>query len=136
MDKLKAFLYTLIFRRTLFVRLDPRDNSVTFSKRLCRHIGIDKLKDKAKVFTFKEPISGRYGFQINAEDLPDYAAQADIQYNSKHRCVGYESLVPTVNRILYDYGMPHDKEAKLRVSIHVYAGQTFFFFRPQHANNI
>ena len=136
MDKLKAFLYTLIFRRTLFVRLDPRDNSITFSKRLCRHIGIDKLKDKAKVFAFVEPVSQLFGFQINADNLPDYAAQADIQYNSKHRCVGYESLVPTVNRILYDYGMPHDKEAKLRVSIHVYAGQTFYFIRPPHANNI
>lgn len=130
MDKLKAFLYTLIFRRKLFVRLDPKDNSVTFSKRLCRHIGIDSLKDKAKVFTFKEPMSGRYGFQINADDLPDYAAQADIQYNSKHRCVGFESLVPTVNLILYDYGMPHSIEAKLRVSVKVYAGKIFYIIEP------
>lgn len=133
MDKLKAFFYSLIFRRSLYVVMDPKDNSVTFSKRLCKHIGIDSLKDKAKVFSFKEPMSGRYGFQVNADDIPDYAARADIQYNTKYRCVGFESLVPTVNRILFDYRLKHDCKAKLRVSIKVIAGRTFYIMEAPHA---
>lgn len=112
--------------------MDPKDNSVTFSKRLCKHIGIESLKDKAEVFVFREPMSGRYGFQINAKDLPDYAAQADIQYNTKYRCVGFESLVPTVNRILFDYHLPHNCKAKLKVFIKVIAGQNFYLMEPPY----
>ena len=40
-----------------------------------------------------------------------------IQYNGKYRCIGFETLCPSVGRILYEYGLPALRPVKLSVSI-------------------
>lgn len=109
-------------RRTFFVICDPNDNSVTFSKALFKHLNVMKM-EKAQVYVFSLATGvapykdrGEYGFILNPEF--DCETQlADIQYNDKHKTIGFECLVPTVNRIFYDYGLPHDKPVKLSVEL-------------------
>lgn len=72
--------------------------------------------DEAKVYVFRLSDSKDYCFTINPI-LEKDTQLADIQYNSKHHTVGFESLCPTVNRIFYDYGLPHDSRAKLTVEV-------------------
>ena len=55
-----------------------------------------------------------YAFCINPI-MEQETQLADIQYNAKHHCVGFECLVPTVNRIFYDYGLKAETRAKLTV---------------------
>lgn len=109
-------------RRSFFVICDPADNSVTFSKALFKHMDVMEM-DEAKVYVFSlatgvAPFKdkGEYGFILN----PDFGQEtqlADIQYSGKHKTIGFECLVPTVNRIFYDYGLPHDKPVKLSVVV-------------------
>lgn len=109
-------------RRTFFVICDPTDNSVTLSKALFKHMDVMD-GDAAKVYVFSlatgvPPFKdrGEYGFILNPEF--DCETQlADIQYNDKYKSIGFECLVPTVNRIFYDYGLPHDKRVKLSVEV-------------------
>ena len=77
--------------------------------------------DVAKVYVFQvssaAPHCGvEYAFTLNP-DLDQPTCLADIQYNSKHRSIGFESLCPTVNRIFYDYGLSPHRKAKLSVDI-------------------
>jgi hypothetical protein len=77
--------------------------------------------EKAQVYVFSlatgvAPLKdrGEYGFILNPEF--DCETQlADIQYNDKHKTIGFECLVPTVNRIFYDYGIPAASRAKLSI---------------------
>lgn len=109
-------------RRTFYVICDPADNSVTLSRQLFRHMDVMKL-DKVQVFVFSLAPSdralrerGEYGFVVNPEF--DVETQlAEVQYNDKYRCIGFETLNPTVNRIFYDYGLPHDQRVKLSVQV-------------------
>lgn len=122
-------------RRTFFVILDPNDNSVTLSKSLFKHMGVMEL-DKAQVFVFNVPYTGDYGFTLNP-DLGDVETQlADIQYNDKHHCVGFECLVPTVNRIMYDYHMQHDKRCKLSVEVCRVHDMTYYRIRRPHDKHL
>ena len=41
---------------------------------------------------------------------------ADIQYDEKTKTIGFESLCPTVNRIFYDYRLPHSVPVRLSVT--------------------
>lgn len=116
-DKLKNWFR----RRSFFVICDPSDNSVTFSKALFHHLKVMD-GDTAKVYVFSLATGaapfrdkGEYAFVINP-DLGGAETQlADVQYNAKHKTIGFECLVPTVNRIIYDYGLPHDHKVKLSV---------------------
>lgn len=94
--------------RRNFVILDPRDNSVTFSRRLFHRLKTtyEDVDIQPKVFVFFIPATKRYGFAINVP-LEQTTQLADIQYNPKHKCIGFESLNPTVAKILYDYGVWH-----------------------------
>ena len=105
-------------RHRFFVIMDPRDNSVTFSRRLFNHLKevYADNDNPPKVFVFYTPATNRYGFAVNVPF--DHPTQlADIQYNSKHKCIGFESLNPTVSKIFYDYGVSHfTKPCKFAVS--------------------
>lgn len=102
---------------TLYVIADPADNSITLSRRLFRHMDVMKL-DVAKVYVFKLSQTGdkgiTYAFALNPP-VGQSTQMSDIQYNAKHRTIGFESLCPTVNRIFYDYGLPSDAKIKLSV---------------------
>lgn len=99
--------------RGLYVIADGSDNSVTLSRRLYRLLGVEKL-ERAKVFVFRVSSDGSYGFTLNPA-FADSTQVSDIMYNSKYRCIGFESLCPTVNRILYDYGLPSGHKYKFTV---------------------
>ena len=106
--------------RALYVIADATDNSITFSKALFDLMDVMKL-DVAKVYVFKlfnvKSLSRElplYAFAINPP-FEQETQLADIQYNAKHKCIGFESLCPTVNKIFYDYGLPHNTKAKLSI---------------------
>lgn len=100
----RIFSYIInLFRRRYHVVLDGTDNSVTLSKGLYHHIS-GNLR-QGKVFVFSS-VAG-YGFTLNIPDVPTQVS--DIQYNGKYGTIGFESLCPTVNKILYDYGLPLGK---------------------------
>lgn len=118
-----------------FVIMDVGDNSVTFSRRLFRHIkkvyGEDDVQPK--VFVFYTPAAKCYGFAVNPPlDRPTQLA--DIQYNSKHKCIGFESLNPTVAKILYDYNVAQImKPCKLTVTTKVTPqGRAYFQIERPH----
>jgi len=110
-------------RRSFFVICDPSDNSITFSKALFKHLKVMD-GDTAKVYVFSLATGaapfrdkGEYAFVINPDLGCAETQLADVQYNAKHKTIGFECLVPTVNRIIYDYGLPFDKPAKLSVQV-------------------
>ncbi len=121
--------------RLNFVIMDVGDNSVTLSRRLFRLIkdvyGEDGVQPK--VFVFYTPATKRYGFAVNVPfDQPTQLA--DIQYNSKHKCIGFECLNPTVAKILYDYGVTqYLKPCKLTVTKQVTPqGRVYFQIERPH----
>ena len=96
----------------MFAILDPRDNSVTLSKELFNHIRVFSNKPEAKVFVFS--VGNTYGFTVNP-DIEQPTALYDIQYNSKHQCIGFESLCPSVNLMLNTFNLPCGAPIKVRV---------------------
>lgn len=104
--------------RHLYVIADPRDNSITFSKVLYELIE-PQITDEAKVFVFTlanaQFFGVRYAFCLNPT-LAEETQLCDIQFNPKHKTIGFETLCPTVNAIFYDYHLMHDLPVKLSVS--------------------
>ena len=107
----------------LYVIADPTDNSITFSKDLFWLLDVMDEAD-AKVYVTQicnaDTIQGKwygilYGFCINPPITQD-TQLADIQYNAKYHCVGFESLCPTVLRIFYDYKLNALQRVKLSVA--------------------
>lgn len=106
----------LLDRKGCYVIADAKDNSVTFSKGLCSLLDLFNL-DQVKVYVAELTGTGgakEYAFILNPK-IDEPTQLADIMYNSKHKCVGFESLCPTVNRIFYDYGLPADSTCRLSV---------------------
>lgn len=100
----------------LFVILDHADNSVTLSKHLFNHIRNNSgVAEKATVFVFRISDTGLFGFMLNP-DIDKPTQLCDIQYNGKYKCIGFETLNPSVGRILYDYGLSAQHCYKLSVS--------------------
>ena len=98
-----------------YVIADPADNSVTLSKHLFTHMR-KSAGDNVSVFVFRIPHLNSFGFMPNPGiDEPTQLCQ--IQYNGKYRCIGFETLCPSVGRILYEYGLPALRPVKLSVSI-------------------
>lgn len=131
MKDLLLNFYNWLFGRSLYVIADASDSSITLSKRACKHINVFRL-DAAKVFVFYIPPKdnpvdnelatirgnlrdGTYGFTVNP-DLRQPTQLADIQYNSKYKTIGFETLNPTVARMFFDFGIYTDR---VRFSIRV-----------------
>lgn len=105
--------------RRNFVIVDPNDNSITLSRSLFNHIKRQsgEADVQPKVFVFYIPATKCYGFTLNPQ-FTHPTQLADIQYNSRYKCIGFESLNPTVSKILYDYDVSHyQKPCKLSVTI-------------------
>lgn len=100
-----------------YVVADPADNSITLSKRLFRHIRDNAdAGGEASVFVFRIPQNAAFGFMVNhGIDKPTQLCR--IQYNGRYRCVGFETLCPSVGRIFFEYGLPPFRQAKLSVSV-------------------
>lgn len=97
-----------------YVILDPADNSVTLSKALFNHMA--KEGGNASVFVFYEPQAMEYGFVVNP-GIDQPTQLCNIQYNDKYKCIGFETLNPSVGKILYDYNLPSDKKVRMSVSV-------------------
>jgi hypothetical protein len=118
--KIKNFIKTLrewLYTNKLYVVADPNDNSITFSKALLLHIKNNHIDKKPRIFVFRIGHNGNYGFMVDPK-LEKETVMCDIQENAQYKCVGFESLCPTVQHIFYYYGLPADKQKKLKVSIH------------------
>lgn len=124
----KAILFLLrhwrwLRLRKFYVIADATDNSITLSKWLFRMMDVYN-QDEAKVFMFcinTQNAAGMiarkdYAFTLNPK-LDQETQLCDIQYNQKHRCIGFETLNPTVNRIFYDYGLQACVRCKLSVDM-------------------
>lgn len=116
-----------------YVIADPADNSVTLSKRLFLHMRKEAEKagddgDATSVFVFRIPRHATFGFMLNPEiDGPTQLCQ--IQHNSKYRCIGFETLCPSVGRVFFEYGLPATRPAKLSVSVRrTPQGKTYYQF--------
>lgn len=112
-------------RHRYFVILDASDNSVTLSSALFRHMkqhlpplpeGAETAQPaEAQVFVFFIPEERTYGFTTY---LPEEPTQlCTIQYNTKYRCVGFESLCPSVVKMYYDYMLTLSRRYKVYVDI-------------------
>ena len=100
-----------------YVIADPTDNSVTLSQKLFNHIRNNvQGDDSPSVFVLRIPHHGTYGFMLNPEiNQPTQLCQ--IQYNSKYRCIGFETLCPSVNSMFFDYGLAALRPVKFSVSV-------------------
>lgn len=109
-----------------YVIADPFDNSITLSKRLFEHIRKNaKDKSAASVFVFYIPGTKTYGFiQNHSFDHP--VQLCEIQYNDKHKCIGFETLCPSVGAILYNYSLPSDKSVRLSVTVKKNYGKVYY----------
>ena len=109
--KLKKYLEIL----RLYVICDAKDNSVTFSTGLFKRLRVMK-QTQAKIIVFTITGTHDYAFMLNPPELTsDQTQLADVKYDYTEGVVGFESLVPTVNRIFFDYGLPADTKWKLNV---------------------
>lgn len=124
--------------RQLFVIADPRDNSITMSRGLCDLIDVFNLEE-TKVFMFKLGNLGNddevyggivYAFTVNPT-IEQETQLCDIQYNSKYKSIGFETLCPTVNRICYDYGLPTHK-VKLSIQTKEVNGMRYYILLQPH----
>lgn len=132
-QKLKTWWQSLNY----YVVADPADNSITLSKRLFLHIKRNaKEGDTACVFVFRIAKHNAFGFTVYP-DIEQPTQLCDIQYNGKYRCIGFESLCPSVGLILYEYGLPCDNKIKLSVSVHrTSQGIIYYQFDKPHAKYI
>ena len=120
--------------RAAYVIADPADNSITFSRGLYKRLRILET-GRGKVMVFRLKDDGRYCFTL---DIPEEAKDtqlAEVMYNSRYRCVGFESLVPTVNRIFYDYFLPAGAQCKLSTVEVVTKTMTYYIICPPYGKH-
>lgn len=124
-SKLKLWWQSLLF----YVIADPADNSITLSRRLFLHIKNNaKKSDAARVFVLRISGDNTFGFIINPA-IKQATQMCDIQYNDKYKCIGFETLCPSVGRILYEYGLSDNCRVKLSVSVQkTPQGKTYYKF--------
>lgn len=126
-SKIKKWWQSLRF----YVIADPADNSITLSKVLFNHIKDNAEEgDEARVFVFRVNGTQQYGFMVNPH-IEQPTQMCDIQYNDKYRCIGFETLCPSVGQILYEYGLQATKRVKLSVSVHLTWQEKDNFVEPK-----
>jgi len=100
-----------------YVMADPADNSITLSRHLFRHMKAHAGKSgEASVFMFRITEDGAFGFMAG-HGITQPTQLCQVQYNEKYKCVGFETLCPSVGRIFFDYGLPALHPVKLSVSV-------------------
>lgn len=108
------------------VTLDPADNSVTLSRALFCHMRAAAAgHDRAQVFVFRVPGRG-FGFVLNP-DISQPTQLCDIQYNSQHNCVGFETLCPSVGAIFHEFRLPAEGVRRLLVTVEKTAGGMVYY---------
>lgn len=109
-DKVKGFRH-----RNDFVVLDGRANSVTLSKGIYEHI-MQKERTDNSIFVFRLSNRGTYGFCMR-EDWKELSKVntifTQLQFNQKHKKIGFRSDYPSVTAILDEYDLPLDRMVRL-----------------------
>ena len=114
---IKRILGRWMDEHTCRVLIDGSDNSVSMSKGLIRAAGIFD-KDIEGALIVRLVSTGEYAIVFKQQGdarLGEMKMVNSIQYNSKYKSIGFESLTPTVNRILNDYHLPLMSKQKLWV---------------------
>lgn len=113
----------------LFVILDAADSSITLSRALVRVIRRSEAADADSIFVFRTAPDKRYAFMPDPPiDQPTQLST--LQYNTRYRCVGFETLCPTAARILYDYGVTANR-CRLSVTPVVNSdGRRYYIIEP------
>lgn len=105
------------------------DNSVTLAPGLLsmmRSVCPGEIDGGIKFFVFR--VGKNFGFKINGVQchFKDKETQlGSLQYNSKYKCLGFETLNPTVNRMFYEWGINGD-EAMVKVTLEKDKLSTYF----------
>lgn len=100
-----------------FVVLDGRCNSVTVSKCLYHHMTKPERSDY-KIFVFKTSDTKQYcfAFREDFEQLKDTnTIFTELQFNEKHKKIGFRTDKPSVTGILSEYGI--QAEGMVRLSV-------------------
>ena len=109
-DKINGFRH-----RNDFVVLDGRANSVTISKGIYDHI-MQKERTDNSIFVFRLSDRGTYGFCMR-EDWNELSKVntifTQLQFNQKHKKIGFRSDYPSVTAILDEYDLPLDRMVRL-----------------------
>lgn len=109
-DKIKVFRH-----RNDFVVLDGRANSVTLSKGIYDHI-MQKERTDNSIFVFRLSDRGTYGFCMR-EDWKELSKVntifTQLQFNQKHKKIGFRSDYPSITAILDDYNLPLNRMVRL-----------------------
>ncbi len=126
-------LWQRLTARHMYVIADPSDSSLTMSKALFNWVlshseGLEKAYVKMGAAGRGERADFEYVFVVNPEGRENLGQVEEIQYNPKYKCVGFETLQPTVARIFYDYGLPARGKVKLSVRMETSGegGVTYF----------
>ena len=120
-----------------YIIADPADNSVTLSKALFNHMKDNAHEgDEARIFVFKITDSSSFGFMTNPS-IEQPTQMCNIQYNGKYRCIGFETLCPSVGQILYTYGLNASQRVKLSVSVcRTVQGKVYYQIERRHEKHI
>ena len=111
-----------LFRRR-YVIVDASDNSVTISKSVYKSMDI---KDNI-VFVFR--VEDSFGFAVDPP-LDGETQTTQIQYNEKHKTIGFETLCPSVNLMLHELNLPPGVY-KFGVDVRTTKGMKFYkILRP------
>lgn len=101
--------------RGMYVILDPNTDSVTVSKALYRHMNIDR-RVCFHIFCFRVRENFAFCFREDNKQLCNSdTAFSELSVDTKHNRIGFVMVAPTVNKVLYDYGLPCDKPVRLSV---------------------
>lgn len=126
LHRFRSWLWSL--RR--FVVLDPADNSVTLSRLLFRDMQRRADGGAARVFVFGVSAEHSFGFMLGAP-REEPTQLCDIQYNDRYRCVGFETLCPSVGRMLYTWKLPPTTRCKLSVALRSLPdGRAYYLILP------
>ena len=111
-----------------YVLADAADNSITLSRQLFKHMKAHADgTDKASVFVFRVRENNTFGFMLNHPFTAENTQLCDIQYNDRYRCIGFETLCPSVGLMFYEFGLPAGCRAHLSVSVRKTAdGRTYY----------
>ena len=120
-----------------YIIADPADNSVTLSKALFNHMKDNAHEGvEARIFVSKISDSSSFGFMTNPS-IEQPTQMCNIQYNGKYRCIGFETLCPSVGQILYTYGLNASQRVKLSVSVcRTVQGKVYYQIERPHEKHI
>lgn len=110
-----------------YVTLDGRDGTITVSEKVYNRLLKLGLERGNCIYMFR--VGNTYGFSLWPAEEKDKTHTYELQYNSKTKTIGFAPTCPTVASILYEFGLPHDAVAKVKVSFRKAGNVRYFMMR-------